>query len=309
MQRFIKNYATPAFLLGIKFFTAFRTGLDTLIVAGVFAASVTTIAFINAVLYVLLIDAVMTGLWLYAAYGGDSQRAQLLKVFAITGAWTLYIGMVIIGWSAHPEAPFLALMGRLAGAIALGYDTWDTIAGPIRGGILKANAWFRRKLSGPAPEEVYHQVIDRALINAIRRSGRHIGNSVYEQIETRLADELPDVVRARLPLPSDFTDISADDENPSVVYADRYTSDALKQAWEICRQSLTPGSEFRRGDIETCTSLARSRVGDLINYAKAINEVVKIGHGKYMYNPIPVADISDIVESAPPANAELPPDF
>lgn len=309
MQRFIKNYATPTFLLGVKFFTAFRTGLDTLIVAGVFAASVTTIQFINAALYVLLIDAVMTGLWLFAAYGGDSQRAQLLKVFAIVGAWTLYIGMVIIGWSAHPEAPFLALMGRLAGAIALGYDTWDTIAGPIRGGILKMGVWMRKRFNGPTPEDTYRQVIDRAMVRSIRKSGTLISRSVMAQIEHRLSTgELEEIVNARLPLPSDITD-SMDDEPDRVIDITRNmrAADALKRAWESCREMFEPGQTFKRTDIEECTTLARSRAIDVISYAVALDEAVKVGHGKYMYNPTPTVD--EIIINDQSASPDLPPDF
>jgi len=167
------------------------------------------------------------------------------------------------------------------------------------------------------------QVFDRQMIRAIRKSDRQIGMSVMGHIAHRLEMETEDIVNARLPLPNVFTDTSDDEPEAPTVYANLRSSDALKRAWENCRESLTPGQEFRRGDIEECTTLARSRAGDVISYGMTLNEVAKIGHGRYLYNPIITNDTPKMVVDVPPAalpidpevpttlptSTDLPPDF
>ncbi len=76
-------------------------------------------------LNVVLIDAVFMGLWFAAAYGGRGENALAMRPFAALGAWLMYAAMLIIGWEAHRDATAFAV--RIAGGVALSYDTWDYI--------------------------------------------------------------------------------------------------------------------------------------------------------------------------------------
>lgn len=286
MQKLFREYVTPAFLLMIKLFTVIRTGLDTLIVAGAFAAEVTTIQFVNAVLYVVLIDAVLTGLWLYSAYGSEGKQGQLLKIFSIVGAWALYIGMVVIGWSAHPEAPFLAMMGRLAGAIALGYDTWGYISGPIRNSLLSFGKWLKRKFSGPTPDDAYRTAFNRELVNVLRKTGPEIRELVRDTVSERIASELPRYVLNALPFPEEIGPGSEENrknfrESPKRVY-----SSAIARAWETCRENLEAEGVFGIDDIMGCTGKSKSRAYDIINYGKEVaSEIETLGQNVYVFHP------------------------
>lgn len=89
-----------------------RTGLDTWIVS-------------RDVINVLLIDGVFVGMWLAAAYGGKSETAMAMRPFAAAGAWLTYVSMIAIGWQAHHDV--VSIAARIAGGVALAYDTWDMV--------------------------------------------------------------------------------------------------------------------------------------------------------------------------------------
>lgn len=294
--RFMRTSAAPVALLFIKLFTALRTGLDTLIVLDVFRADVSTIQFLNAFVYVVLIDLVFTGLWFYAAYGGDSKQAALLRPYAIGGAWILYVGMIIVGWAAHPESPYLALLSRVAGGVALGYDT-SSVLGPTLRNIYHFFAdgiQERRRAKGP--EETYRRVVQETMVKTIMSSAPAMRKQIASAIESRLG-ELDDVVYEILPTPDEFTDISrtsTEKQLPALTDISRTSTEdrpiavwmAVQQAWESCKFNLTVGEIFTRARIEECTSLGRSRATDIINFGIELNEVHRVGKGRYIYRPV-----------------------
>lgn len=89
-----------------------RTGVDTWTVS-------------HDIINVILIDGVFMGMWLAAAYGGKSETALSLRPFAAVGAWLTYASMIAIGWEAHHD--IVSIAARIAGAVALSFDTWDMI--------------------------------------------------------------------------------------------------------------------------------------------------------------------------------------
>lgn len=293
MKKLLKDYALPGFLLLIKIVTTFRTGIDTFMMSGAMESNVTMLSFVSSILYIALIDAVLFGLWLFLAYGGEGRQAQLLRLFAAIGAWILYSGMIWIGWAAHPDAPGLALLGRVAGGLALAYDTYGLLAGPIRGWFIGIFQWIKKRMTPITPEEAYDRAINRALVQRINRSSGLIGKIVEDQMSTRIALELPDILAARLPLPAELLE-SSDDTSPVplVVSSPLRSTAALKEAWNTCKSNFTPGQEFSRADIETCTSLGKSRANDILGYAVSVREASRVRHGVYLYNPVEVSGSS-----------------
>lgn len=99
-------------LLGMKFLTTLRTGIDTFTIS-------------QDMLNVLLLDGVFLALWFVLAYGGGGKVAMAIRPFAAFGAYVMYGFMLVIGWEAHVDAPLVAIAVRVAGALVLLYDTWD----------------------------------------------------------------------------------------------------------------------------------------------------------------------------------------
>lgn len=308
-ERFMKTYFGQSLMLLIKFGTAVRTGLDTLIVVGALDADRTVLQLINALIYMLLIDLVFTGLWIVAEYGGESQKMQQLRPYAITGAWIMYIGMVVVGWDAHPESPFLALLARIAGAVALGYTTSSTMSVTIKAWreeaqIRKAKYEFQRSAAG-----VYQTTVQKQLIKSIKGSAPKIGERMRSIVGERIDTELEEVVLEILPVPDEVAGNIQQEKESYQQFLPITSTARLRSAWESCRESLRPGQEFRRINVEECTTLARSRAGDVIKYGESVGEVVKIGHGRYRYSPLRL-DVTD--NKSLPASTDptfRPPEF
>lgn len=304
MKKLLKEYGLPGFQLLVKIATTLRTGIDTFMVSGAMAVGVTMLSFVSSILYVALIDAVLLGLWLFLAYGGEGRQAQLLRLFAAVGAWILYLGMVWIGWAAHPDAPGLALLGRVAGGLALAYDTYGLLAGPIRSVFIGLYNWVKRRMAGETPEEAYHRMMSKEIVRAIRKTAPTVRKSMVQQIGSRVTMELPDFVDAILPTPEEAMESPNSPAEVPVVYQGLRSTIALQQQWNTCKEAFTPGQTFTRADIEQCSTLAKSRANDVLGYAVGIGDAVKQRHGLYLYNPrLEFAEKPMVITSDP---AELP---
>jgi hypothetical protein len=304
-NRFMRTSAAPLALLFIKLFTALRTGLDTLIVLKVFEANVSMIQFVNAIIYVSLIDLVFTGLWFYAAYGGDSKQAALLRPYAIAGAWVLYIGMIIVGWAAHPESPYLALLSRVAGGVALGYDTSSVLSPTLRSIYEFFATRIRERNRAKGPEETYQRIVKETMVGAIESSKPAMKARIVTALESRFG-ELDDVVYGILPTPDSFTENDQSEaENKPPMLPGKVPIGfvlAVQDSWNTCRNVLVPNEIFTRAQIEQCTALGRSRATDVINYGIEVGEARRIGKGRYIYHPIQQGIVVEETNNPAPPN-------
>ncbi len=249
-------------LLVVKVLTVVRTGIDT------FAIS-------HDILNVLLIDGVFTAMWLYASFAGEGQRALRLRPFAILGAWSMYGFILIIGWDAHADNYLIATAVRVAGALALLYDTWDYVSKYILTFI--SNLWKNtiRLWTKPTIEMTYNRELTNALRSSvkssIRRIRKELGESVYEQI----VGQIPQLVSGQLPDRLDVTPLTTVDEYPPSVV----------EGWKSIKDSLRPGAEFRRSDVEQQMPCSRQWAVNIINCGRQQGDVDELKRGLYVYKP------------------------
>jgi len=249
-------------LLVVKILTVIRTGIDT------FAIS-------HDMLNVLLIDGVFTAMWLYAAFAGDSQRASRLRPFAILGAWTMYGFILVIGWDAHADNFLIATAVRTAGALALLYDTWDYVSKYIWAFVAKLWMNTIRMWTKPSVEELYNREFTKALRSSIPSSIKRIRGELDDLVYEHSSTQLPQLVSGQLPDRLDVTPLTTvDNYPPSVV-----------DGWKSIKDSLRPGEQFRRSDVEQHMPCSRQWAVNIINCGRQQGDVGELKRGLYVYKP------------------------
>lgn len=164
MKQSTRDILIFVFLLLVKLGTAARTGYDTWTVS-------------HDLLNVILIDCVFLALWFTAAYGGASQQALAIRPFAALGAWLVYGTMVVIGWEAHHDATAFAT--RIAGGVALAFDTWDYIVAYAQ----------RMRINRKADtfESFQEREDNKAMRSAYRKAARRDKRSEFQTAANKIA--------------------------------------------------------------------------------------------------------------------------
>lgn len=250
-------------LLVVKILTVIRTGIDT------FAIS-------HDMLNVFLIDGVFTAMWLYTSFAGDSQRALRLRPFAIIGAWTMFSFIMIIGWDAHANSPLVATAVRVAGALALLYDTWDYVSKYIWAFGAKVWALIRRIYTTRSIEEEYERHMTKAMRASIQSSIKRLKPELNDLVYGEASSRLPQLVSGHIPdRPIDVTPPTTVDEYPP----------SIVDGWKSMSDSLQPGDVFKRSDVEQHMPCSRQWAVNILNYGRIVGDVVKHKRGVYVYKP------------------------
>lgn len=249
-------------LLVVKVLTVIRTGIDTYAIS-------------QDILNVLLVDGVFTAMWLYAAFAGEGQRAMRLRPFAIIGAWTMYGFILVIGLDAHANSPLVATAVRVAGALALLYDTWDYVSRYIWSFGANLRSLIKRIYTNPSIEETYNKALTSAMLSSVNTSMKRIRGEMGELVYENMTAQLPQQVSSLLPDRVDVTPPAiVDDYPPSIV-----------EGWSSMKGVLQPGDQFKRIDVEQHMPCSRAWAVHIINCGRTRGDVVEHKRGLYIYQP------------------------
>lgn len=292
-------------LFAIKIGTSVKTGMDTYQVS-------------NDLFSVVLLDGIFLCLWLVLAYGGKSAKALTIRPFAALFAYILYFIMLAIGWSAHTDAPLVAVGVRMGGLMMLVYDTSGYVVTAIQAGASgDASKSWMVKLYGwrLAMQELRKQrLVEHVIIMAEQESRQEIGllgddlrkdlnkerlqwfNETYRPL---LDDKFEEMVVAAMedtPIDISITRPYMGLPAPKLVSSAQKTTttnaqwsnsgrtvkevvDVTVAKWEEI-YPLIPFS-FNRKKIEELCDCKSTWAVKMINYGKSQGQVVEVARGKY----------------------------
>jgi hypothetical protein len=274
MKQETKERFIFALLIVIKILTSARTGIDTYAVS-------------HDILNVLLIDGLFLAFWVVLAYFGKGNSAMSIRPFAAGGAWAMYIAMLFIGGEAHVDNIFVAIVVRVAGGLALAFDTWDYIS-----------AWNQRRkeLMGKTLAERQMKLREKLWEKSYKQAAKDSIRVFKDQSQAHLFSDLEsdtdyrEALPIMPPVPKQLTSGSSQERSKNVPkneeerQIERESRVDLNRSSVIRRwSSVAPQlpNEFTRKDFEDICGCAKTQAFDAITYGKSIGEVVEVGRGLY----------------------------
>lgn len=277
-------------LLGMKFLTTLRTGIDTFTVS-------------QDMLNVLLLDGVFLALWFVLAYGGGGKVAMAIRPFAAFGAYVMYGFMLVIGWEAHVDAPLVAIAVRVAGALVLLYDTWDYAVAMNQ----KRQEALGRTLA--ERQRNYREKIWQEEYNKAVRSSRQ---EFYSQSLAMLEGDIEGDTDYREPLyvlpPPSRKQLGSGTNHRSQERSENvperseerpvdFTRASVKRRWEDVYPLLQ--DTFKRKDVEELCGCSKTQAFEALAYGKYLKEAAETAErGIYRKVTIIEGEVSEDTDSA-----------